>query len=59
MAESRRRADQDFKEGAVRIVRETGKRSRRWPGTWASSALRPGVQNLRLGVASGPVPPRP
>ena len=25
MAESRRRFDQDFKEGAVRIVRETGR----------------------------------
>ena len=33
MAETRRKFDQDFKEGAVRLIRETGPRSRRWPGT--------------------------
>ena len=33
MGETRRKVDQDSKEGAVRLVRETGSRSRRWPAT--------------------------
>jgi hypothetical protein len=33
MAETRRKFDQDFKEGAVRLVRETGSRSRRMSRT--------------------------
>ena len=32
MAETRRKFDRDFKEVAVRLVRETAGRSRRWPG---------------------------
>ena len=32
MVEKRRKFDVDFKAGAVRMVRETGKPSRRWPG---------------------------
>ena len=36
MGEVRRKFDQDFKEGAVRLVRETGKPMRRWPATSGS-----------------------
>jgi len=36
MGEPRRKFDRDFREGAVRLVRETGKPSRRWPGIWGS-----------------------
>jgi hypothetical protein len=32
MAEARRKFDEDFKQGAVRLVRETVSRSRRRPG---------------------------
>jgi transposase len=34
MAETRRKFDQDFKEGAVRLVRSTGKPIARRPGSW-------------------------
>jgi hypothetical protein len=37
MAETRRRFDRDFKEGAVRLVRHTGRPMLRWPGTWGST----------------------
>ena len=40
MAEMRRKFDADFKEGAVRLVRETGKPIARWPGSWGSSRAR-------------------
>jgi transposase-like protein len=36
MAESRRKFDEDFKQGAVRMVQETGKPMHRWPESWAS-----------------------
>ncbi len=34
MPEKRKKYDAEFREGAVRIVEETGSRSRRWPGIW-------------------------
>jgi len=37
MAETRRKFDRDFKEGAVRLVREAGKPIAQWPGIWAST----------------------
>ena len=47
MAEGRRKFDEDFKQGAVRIVRETGKPiaqvARSWASTrarWATGALK-------------------
>jgi transposase len=36
MAETCRRFDHDFREGALRLVRETGKPTRRWRGIWES-----------------------
>ena len=41
MAETRRKFDRDFKEGAVRLVRETG---RPRPGRGASGKPVPGAQ---------------
>ncbi len=40
MAETRRKFDQDFKEGAVRLVRETGKPIAQVAGTWGSARAR-------------------
>ena len=40
MAANRRKFDQDFKAGAVRIARETGKSTRRWPGSSGSTRAR-------------------
>ena len=37
MVEARRKFDEDFKQGAVRLVHETGSRSRRWLGSWGST----------------------
>ena len=37
MGETRRKFDKDFREGAVRLVRETSKPIARWPGTWVST----------------------
>jgi hypothetical protein len=37
MARKYRKLDEDFKQGAVQLVVETGSRSRRWPGIWAST----------------------
>ena len=39
MAESRRKFDQDFKEGAVRLVRETGRSIVNRPGESGDSTL--------------------
>ena len=59
MAESRRRFDQDFKEGAVRIVRETGRPvaqvarelgvNKGTLGNWANLDRRRGEGNGALG----------
>jgi transposase-like protein len=40
MAESRRKFDQDFKEGAVRLAARLGTRSRRSRRTWGSIRAR-------------------
>ena len=37
MAETRRKFDRDFKEGAVRLVRETGKPIAQVARIWAST----------------------
>jgi len=37
MAETRRKFDKDFKEGAVRLVRETGKPIAQVARSWGSS----------------------
>jgi hypothetical protein len=40
MAGLRRKLDRDFREGAVRLVREAASRLLRWPGIWASTKAR-------------------
>ena len=37
MGETRRKFDKDFREGAVRLVRETGKPIAQVAGTWGST----------------------
>lgn len=49
MTETRRKFDQDFKDGAARIVEETASRSCGWPGRAAQhGVLR--TKNQRLNV---------
>jgi transposase len=40
MAEVRRKFDEDFKQGAVRLVREIGKPIAQVAGSWASTRAR-------------------
>ena len=41
MARQYRKFDEDFKQGAVQLVtRDRASRSRRWPGSWASTRAR-------------------
>jgi hypothetical protein len=40
MGETPRKCGEDLCEGAVRLVRETGKPSRRWPETSGSTRVR-------------------
>jgi transposase len=41
MAETQRKFNQEFRDGAVRIVEETGSRSYRLPGTWGPNEAPP------------------
>jgi hypothetical protein len=43
MPEIRRKYDAEFREGAVTIVRETGRSMPRWPGSSASVPARWGA----------------
>jgi transposase len=52
MAETRRKFDRDFKEGAVRLVRETGKPVVQVPAMWGTStATVPAVRVAALAAS--------
>jgi transposase len=51
MAETRMKSDQDFKEGAVRLVRETGRPVAQVARTWGSMRARWGTGSTRTGGA--------
>jgi transposase-like protein len=59
--EVRRRFDQDFRDGVVRIVKESGKPIAQVAVVWESTRRRwrTGVARDRAGQAPGPIAPGP
>jgi transposase len=51
MGETRRKFDQDFREGAVRLVRETGKPIAQVARIWGSTRARSGTGSTPISGA--------